>query len=253
MGLHALGAFADRLGLGDSLSARIAVTGERLPLHDRGKVPAQTMLMLAAGGESCADIEHLRSQDALFGDCRRTPPSTARSAASTRPPSRVCGRPRAGCGHRCGGGHHRTGPVVLDIDPVARAGALGEQGGHRSGPQGRLRVPPHALFRGCHRRGTGRTAAARQRRGQHHRRPRGGARRGRSHSSPPVAVGHRPGDDPELVGRAVRVRTDSAGCTEFVHHCRARNVGFAVVARSNATVHAAISRALADEGRWPRR
>ena len=46
VGLHALGAFADRLGLGDSLSARIPITGERLPLHDRGKVFAQAMLML---------------------------------------------------------------------------------------------------------------------------------------------------------------------------------------------------------------
>jgi hypothetical protein len=47
VGLHALGMFADRLGLGDSLSARIPVTGERLPVHDRGKVLTQAMLMLA--------------------------------------------------------------------------------------------------------------------------------------------------------------------------------------------------------------
>lgn len=32
--------------------------------------------------------------------------------------------------------------------------------------------------------------------------------------------------------------------------CRARNVGFAVVARSNTQIYAAISRARADEGRW---
>ena len=32
--------------------------------------------------------------------------------------------------------------------------------------------------------------------------------------------------------------------------CRARNIGFAVVARANNQVHAAISRVLADEGRW---
>ena len=32
--------------------------------------------------------------------------------------------------------------------------------------------------------------------------------------------------------------------------CRSRNIGFAVVARSNAQVHAAICRVLADEGRW---
>src|ERR671911_644237 len=67
VGLHALGAFADRLGLGASLSARIPITGERLPLHDPGKVLTQAMLMLAGGGEACADIEHLRIQPELFG------------------------------------------------------------------------------------------------------------------------------------------------------------------------------------------
>jgi hypothetical protein len=67
VGLHALGAFADRLALGDCLSARIAATGERAPVHDRGKVLTQAMLMLAGGGEACADIEHLRAQPDLFG------------------------------------------------------------------------------------------------------------------------------------------------------------------------------------------
>ena len=67
VGLHALGSFADRLGLGDSLSAAVPVSGERLPTHDRGKVLVQAMLMLAGGGEACADIEHLRSQPGLFG------------------------------------------------------------------------------------------------------------------------------------------------------------------------------------------
>ncbi len=67
VGLHALGSFADRLGLGDCLSARIALTGERAPIHDRGKVLVQAMLMLAGGGEACSDIEHLRAQERLFG------------------------------------------------------------------------------------------------------------------------------------------------------------------------------------------
>src|SRR6266508_2578710 len=53
--------------LGDSLSAGIPITGERLPLHDRGKVLTQAVLMLAGGGEACADIEHLRAQGELFG------------------------------------------------------------------------------------------------------------------------------------------------------------------------------------------
>jgi hypothetical protein len=46
------------------------------------------------------------------------------------------------------------------------------------------------------------------------------------------------------------VRVDSAGCTDFVWHCRQRNVGFAVVARSNAAIHAAISRTAFDDDRW---
>lgn len=36
VGLHLLGRFADALGLGAALSARIVPTGERFPLHDRG-------------------------------------------------------------------------------------------------------------------------------------------------------------------------------------------------------------------------
>ena len=60
VGLHALGAFADRLGLGDGLSAVVPWTGERAPGHDRGKVLTQAMLMLAGGGEACSDIEALR-------------------------------------------------------------------------------------------------------------------------------------------------------------------------------------------------
>jgi putative methionine-R-sulfoxide reductase with GAF domain len=66
--IDALGALADRLGLGDALSARVPLAGERLPLHDRGKVLTHAMMMLAGGGESCADIEHLRAQGRLFGE-----------------------------------------------------------------------------------------------------------------------------------------------------------------------------------------
>ena len=66
-GLHALGRFADRIGLGLSLSAAIPWAGERAPLHDRGTVLTHAMLMLAAGGEACSDIEFLAPQSRLFG------------------------------------------------------------------------------------------------------------------------------------------------------------------------------------------
>ncbi|GAC1598441.1 MAG: hypothetical protein NVS3B21_23950 [Acidimicrobiales bacterium] len=66
-----------------------------------------------------------------------------------------------------------------------------------------------------------------------------------------IAAGHRPGDDPDLVGRAVMVRADSAGCTHgFVHGARARNIGFGVVARSNTQIHNAIVHVAFDDDRW---
>ena len=67
-GLFELGRFADRLGLGEALGAVVARTGERAPSHHRGKVLVHAMLMFAGGGESCADIEHLRAQRVLFGE-----------------------------------------------------------------------------------------------------------------------------------------------------------------------------------------
>jgi hypothetical protein len=68
-----------------------------------------------------------------------------------------------------------------------------------------------------------------------------------------VAAGHRPGDNPDAVTRPVVARTDSAGCTQgFVEGCRARNIGFAVVARSTKQITAAISRTFTEPGasRW---
>jgi len=66
-----------------------------------------------------------------------------------------------------------------------------------------------------------------------------------------IAAGHREGDDPSLVKRTVVIRADSAGCTEkFVAACRARNVGFSVVCRSNAQVHSAIFATVGFEELW---
>lgn len=68
---------------------------------------------------------------------------------------------------------------------------------------------------------------------------------------PEIAVGHRIGDDSSLVSRTVVLRADSAGCNEaFVAACRARNVGFSVVCRSNAQVYSAIFATLGFEELW---
>ncbi len=253
VGLHALGAFADRLGLGDSLSAAIPVTGERLPLHDRGKVVVQAMLMLTGGGEACADIERLRSQAVLFGSVPSdsTLYRTFRSIdsatlaelweAMAEVRAKVWRRAAATTG---------TATVVLDID-----GSLHEI--HSENKQETAATYKggfgfHPMY--CFADATGETLAVRLRPGN------AGANNIADHVAvldaaiaglpAEIALGHRPGDDAALVARPLQVRTDSAGCTDFVWHARNRNVGFAVIARSNASVHAAISRVAFDGDAW---
>ncbi|MGH2696380.1 MAG: IS1380 family transposase [Actinomycetota bacterium] len=253
VGLHALGAFADRLGLGDSLSARIPITGERLPLHDRGKVLVQAMLMLAGGGEACADIEHLRAQAGLFGavPSDSTLYRTFRSIgadtlgglweAMAEVRAQVWRRAAATTG---------TDTVVLDIDASLHQihsenkvdAAANYKGGYGF----------HPIY--CFADATGETLAVSLRPGN------AGANNIADHVAvldaaiaqlpDEIAAGHRPGEDPSPVQRAIQVRTDSAGCTDFVWHARARSVGLAVVARSNASIHAAISRIWSNEDRW---
>ncbi len=254
VGLHALGAFADRLGLGDSLSARIPLTGERLPLHDRGKVLVQAMLMLAGGGEACSDIEHLRAQERLFGSVPSdsTLYRTLRSIdaktldglweATAHVRAEVWRRSAATTG---------TAPVVLDVDSsLVEVHSENKEG---TGPtyKGGFGFNPMV----CTADATGEVLAVRLRPGN------AGTTTVTDHLEvldaavgglpPEIAVGHRPGDDASLLRRTVTVRADSAGCSRgFVWGCRARNVGFAVVARSNAQLSAAIARAVADPKRW---
>ena len=67
VGAHLLGEMADRVGLSSAYSAAVPWTGERAPVHDRGRLLAQVAVMLAAGGRCVADIAALRDQPALFG------------------------------------------------------------------------------------------------------------------------------------------------------------------------------------------
>ena len=253
VGLHALGTFGDRLGLGDSLSACIAHSGERLPVHDRGKVLTHAMLMLAGGGEGCADIEHLRAQGDLFG-CVPSDSTLYRTfrgidastldglwGAMADVRAQVWRRASATTG---------TDMVVLDID--ASLHQVHSENKQETAANYKGGFGFHPIY--CFADGTGETLAARLRPGN------AAANNIADHVAildaavgqlpEEIAVGHRAGDDPGLARRAIQVRTDSAGCTGFVWRCRARNIGFAVVARSNAAIHAAISAVHANEDRW---
>lgn len=256
VGLHALGAFADRLGLGDSLSARIPVTGERLPLHDRGKVLTQAMLMLAGGGEACSDIEKLRAQPELFGSV----PSDStlyRTFRNDIDPSTLAGlweamgEARAAVWRRSAATTGK-GTVVLDIDSSLHEIHSENKQDTAANYKGGFGFHPIYCFADA----TGETLAVTLRPGN------AGANDIADHVAvldaaiaqlpEEIAAGHRRGDDPAVVRRPLQVRVDSAGCTSFVWACRARNVGFAVVARRNASIHAAISRITSDDDCWRR-
>lgn len=254
VGLHALGDFADRLGLGEHLSAHIPLSSERAPLHDRGKVLVHAALMLAGGGESCADIEHLRAQVDLFGH-------VASDSTLYRTFHEITPEVRAGIALGVAEVRHEVwrrtsatkgkGPIYLDID--ASLIEIHSENKEQTGPnyKGGFGFHPLLCFADC----TGDALSGMLRPGN------AGANTVADHEvvlddaivqlPPEIALGHRLGDDPSLVRRTVVVRADSAGCTEgFAATCRSRNVGFSVVCRSNRQIHSAIFETLGFEELW---
>ena len=244
VGLHALGAFADRLDVGEMLSEAIGWNGPGTPIHDRGRVLTQTMLMLAGGGESCADLETLGSQDRLFGDvCSDT--TLYRTFTKTLTPDAV-DRAREVMAEVRSGVWRRTTAidgdrdVILDVDAtLVEIHSENKDGAaaHYDGGYGF-----HPLF--CFADATGDALSGMLGRGN-------AAANNTSdlltvvddavcQLPAAIGVGHQPGDDPGLVGRGVVVRSDSAGGTHvFTRGLRARNIGFQVVARSQTAVSAA--------------
>ncbi len=254
VGLHALGAFADRLGVGDALSGAVAYRGRGVPVHDRGKVLVQASLMLAGGGESCLDIEHLRTSPDLFGAvpsdttvartfAEITPADRQAVAAALAPlRERVWSRSTATTG---------TDPVVLDID--ASLIEIHSEDKDQTAATFKGGFGFHPMF--CFADATGECLAGLLRPGN------AGANTVADHVTvldqataqlpAVIARGHRAGDDPVKVERDVVVRADSAGCTEgFLGACRDRNVGFFVTARSNPQVTEAIFDAEGIEMVW---
>jgi hypothetical protein len=251
VGLHALGRFADALGLGAALSARIVPARERLPLHDRGKVLVHAMLTLAGGGDACSDVEFLRAQPALFGPVpsdstlyrtyRQIDAATLAGLWDAMAEVRADVWSAVDTGER----------VVLDID----ASLVEIHSEHKQGTAATYKrgFGFHPMF--CFADATGETLAALLRPGN------ATANDAADHLTvlddaigqlpAEIASGHHCGDDPATVSRPVMVRADSAGATAgFVWGCRDRNIGFAVVARKTTQIHGAISKIELDGDRW---
>lgn len=254
VGLHALGSFADRLGVGETLSVAVGWQGRGVPAHDRGRVLTQAMLMLAGGGESCSDIEHLGSQPRLFGEvCSDS--TLYRTFTETLGPEAVARGREAMAGVRSqvwsrlglGGGDD---PVILDVDSTFVDIHSENKEGTAAHYKGGFGF--HPMF--CFADATGEVLAARLRPGN------AGANTvldllgvvddAVSQLPDQVRAGHLEGDDAALVAREILVRSDSAADVTFAHGCRTRNIGFATVASSKKAVSAAVAAANAETERW---
>jgi hypothetical protein len=202
------------LGLPDLLSARIPVMSERLPLHDRGKVLVQAMLMMAGGGEACSDIEKLRAQPALFGavcsDSTLYRTFFQLDAATVAGLWQAMAVARAKVWRRAAA-TTGTAMVVLDID--ASLHQIHSENKELTGPTYKGGFGFHPIY--CFADATGETLAVRLRPGN------AGANNvadlvgtvDQAIAGLPelVAAGHHVGDDPALVRRAVQVRPGLSG------------------------------------------
>jgi len=212
------------------------------------------MLMLAGGGEACTDIDHLRGQDTLFGSVPSA--STMYRTITSLSPKLVDDLWSAMADVRAKMWDRALltsgdDVVRLDIDAtLIDVHSENKQGAEPTYKRG-YGLHPIFIFADA----TGETLGAMLRPGN------AGANTVTDHLDlldqaigqlpTKIAAGHRVGNDSNLVARPVQVRADSAGCTEgFVHGCRARNIGFAVVARRNANIHAAISNIYVNDARW---
>ncbi len=251
-GLFALGRFADGLGLGEALSAVVPVSGERAPVHDRGKVLVHLLLMLAGGGEACADIEHLRAQPVLFGEVASD--STLYRTLRGLGPDVVGGLAGAVAGVRAGVWERRgdvsgSSPVVLDIDSTlveVHSENKAEAAAHFKGGFGF-----HPMLCATD---DGEMLSIKLRAGN------AAANSIADHIEvldaavaqlpAAVAAGHREHDDTVPL-RRVQLRVDSAGCSaRIAAACRDRNIEFFMTARSNNQVEAAIDHNRIDPDKW---
>ena len=249
-GLFALGRFADRVGLTEALSAAVPPGGERAPVHDRGEVLAHALLVLAGGGEACTDVEYLRAQPELFGDVASD--STLYRTITGLGPGGAAALlgAAAAARERLWAGRDRSGPLVVDIDSTLieihsenkEGAAPNYKGGYGFHPMICSTADGEPLW-------------IKQRPGN------AAANDIADHLEVidaavamlrgPDAAGHREGGDDDLVQRPLVVRIDAAGCSPtLAKGLRDPNIGFAVAARSNRGIGAAIRSALGDPHRW---
>jgi hypothetical protein len=235
-----VGELADRVRLSSAYSAALPWHGERAPVHDRGRLLAQVAVMLAAGGRCVADMAALRDQPALFGTVASD--ATIWRCFDAIDPGVLDGlrAARAEARAMVWARRRRRGPVVLDVDASLVEVHSEHKVGAASHYKGGYGFHPMFCFSD-----DGEALAGILRSGN------AAANSGADQLTvvdlaiaqlpAEVAVGHRPGDDPSLVGSRVVVRADTAGHVRaFVAGLVARNIEFSISARVSDLLDTAI-------------
>jgi hypothetical protein len=137
-GTALLSLMAQRLGLGDGLSAALAGTRERRSGHDPGRVLCDLAVMAADGGRCVSDLAVLAGQPALFGDVASV--STARRVLLSIGEAELDRVRHARAGARGRAWRHGAAPgrVILDFDatPITIHSEKEHAAGHYKGAFG---------------------------------------------------------------------------------------------------------------------
>ncbi len=241
VGLHLLGKLADASGLTCAYSSAVPITGERAPMHDRGRVLAHLAVMLAGGGDCISDLAALRDQPDLFGEVASGPTAgrvlhgidTAVLAAMRT--ARAEARAKV---WSAGGAPEE---IIFDIDAALVEIHSENKEGATSHYKSGFGFQPMFCFLDA----TGEAMAGLLRAGN------AAANSGADQlavvdlaiAQLPDAHGaeHRAGDDPGQVNHPILVRADSAGAVhELIDGLVARNVEFSVGGRVNDCLDKAI-------------
>jgi hypothetical protein len=240
VGAHLLGELADRVGLSAAYSAAVPWSGERPPLHDRGRLLAQVAVMLAAGGRCVADMAALRDQPALFGTVASNPTIWRTFDGIDRDVLEGLRAARAEARAAVWARRRRRGPVMLDVDASLVEIHSENKQGAASHYKGGYGFQPMFCFSD-----DGEALAGILRPGN------AAANSGADQLAvvdmalaqlpANVAAGHHAGDDPDDVRERVVVRADTAGHVRaFIAGLVSRNIEFSISARVSDQLDAAI-------------
>ncbi len=210
---------ADRVGLGRGLSAALRTWRKPMAVHDPGKILLDLAVAVALGGDCLADINQVRADPAVFGSVASDPTvsrlictlaADASAALSAINTARAAAREQAWTAAAAAAPNHgRDGrhPLIVDLDATLVTAHSDKEQATPNWKKG-FGFHPLCAFADHQAAGTGEPLAIELRPGN------AGSNTAADHITVVEhALAQIPGIDGYRVGKAVLIRTDSAGAT----------------------------------------